>query len=138
MASPAPADFTAILARMIALIDTKLSPVQREKLAMAMPSIQWEFPDVDTKLCLAASMDALRVAEPVHHAPFVVRMARSTLEDAAFGRRSHGAAFLAGRIQVRGMNPLRLREFIMLVDPLLESYREAYLESASPPSAPVS
>jgi hypothetical protein len=138
MASPAPADFTAILARMIALIDTKLSAMQREKLATAMPSIQWEFPDVDTKLCLAASKDALRVAEPVDHAPFVVRMARSTLEDAAFGRRSLGAAFLAGRIHVRGMNPLRLREFIMLVDPLLESYREAYLESASPPSAPVS
>ena len=138
MANPAPADFAPILARMIALIDTKLTPVQREKLASAMPTIQWEFPDVDTKLCLAASKDALCVASPVDHAPFVVRMARSTLEDAAFGRRSLGAAFLAGRIHVRGMNPLRLREFIMLVDPLLESYREAYLESASPPSAPVS
>lgn len=138
MASPAPADVPATLARMIALIDTKLSPEQRAKLAGAMPSIQWEFPDVDAKLCLAASPEALRVASPVDHPPFVVRMARSTLEDAAFGRRSLGAAFLAGRIHVRGMNPLRLREFIMLVDPLLESYREAHRESASPPPAPLS
>jgi hypothetical protein len=140
MSSPTSSDaagFPAILTRMIALIDTKLSPVQREKLATAMPSIQWEFPDVDTKLCLAESTDALRVAEPVDHPPFVVRMARTTLEDAAFGRRSLGAAFLAGRIHVRGMNPLRLREFIMLVDPLLESYREAHLESANQPSASV-
>ena len=89
-------EFSAILGRMIELIDGKLSPLQREKLAAAMPSIQWEFPDADTKLCLAASTDALRVAAPVEHAPFVVRMARSTLEDAAFGRRSLGAAFLAG------------------------------------------
>ena len=132
------AEFPSLLGRMIELIDSKLTPAQRAKLAGAMPRIQWEFPDVDTKLCLAASEDGLRVAEPVDHAPFVVRMARTTLEDAAFGRRSLGAAFLAGRIHVRGMNPLRLREFIMLVDPLLESYREAYLESASPPSAPVS
>lgn len=140
MPSPTPADaagFPAMLARMIGLIDTKLTPQQREKLAAAMPSIQWEFPDVDTKLCLAAARDALRVAEPAENPQFVVRMARSTLEDAAFGRRSLGAAFLAGRIHVRGMNPLRLREFIMLVDPLLESYREAHLESADHPPSPV-
>jgi len=128
-------DFSDLLARMIGLIDEKLSASQREKLAAAMPSIQWEFPDADTKLCLAATAEALRVAPPVEQAPFVVRMARSTLEDAAFGRRSLGAAFLAGRIHVRGMNPLRLREFIMLVDPLLESYREAHLERSA--SAPV-
>jgi len=131
-------EFSAILGRMIELIDGKLSPLQREKLAAAMPSIQWEFPDADTKLCLAASTDALRVAAPVEHAPFVVRMARSTLEDAAFGRRSLGAAFLAGRIHVRGMNPLRLREFIMLVDPLLESYRESHIERTASASSPVS
>ena len=127
-----------MLARMIGLIDTKLTPQQREKLAAAMPSIQWEFPDVGTRLCLAAAEDGLRVADPVEDPPFVVRMARTTLEDAAFGRRSLGAAFLAGRIHVRGMNPLRLREFIMLVDPLLESYREASLERSDRPSAPVS
>ncbi|RLS29369.1 MAG: hypothetical protein DWH79_12330 [Planctomycetota bacterium] len=130
--------FTAILGRMISILNGKLSSTQRQKLAGAMPSIQWEFPDVDTKLCLAAGPDALCVAAPLDQPPFVVRMQRSTLEDAAFARRSLGAAFLAGRIHVRGMNPLRLREFIMLVDPLLESYREAYLECSAAPSAPVS
>jgi hypothetical protein len=132
------ADFPSLLGRMIELIDSKLSPEQRAKLAGAMPRIQWEFPDVGTRLCLAAAEDGLRVADPVEDPPFVVRMARTTLEDAAFGRRSLGAAFLAGRIHVRGMNPLRLREFIMLVDPLLESYREASLERSDRPSAPVS
>ena len=86
---------------------------------------------------LAATPEALTVAEGVERPPFTVRMSRETLEDAAFGRRSLGTAFLSGRIHVRGMNPLRLREFIMLVDPLLESYREASLERSDRTSAPV-
>lgn len=130
-------DFPALLSRMIELIDGRLSADQRGKLAGAMPLIQWEFPDAGATLCLAATPAALSVAEGVERPPFVVRMARETLEDAAFGRRSLGAAFLSGRIHVRGMNPLRLREFIMLVDPLLESYREASLERSDRPSSPV-
>ncbi len=130
--------FDTLLERMIELIDAKLTVPQRQKLATAMPQFQWEFPDVDTTLCLAASEDALSVSPPLEAPPFLVRMARTTLEDAAFGRRSLGAAFLAGKIHVRGMNPLRLREFIMLVDPLLESYREASSECANGPSSAIS
>jgi hypothetical protein len=130
--------FAAILARMIALLDGRLTPRQREHLAAAMPDILWEFPDVDGRLHLRATAGGLEVAAAGAPPPFVVRMPRATLEDAAFGRRSLGAAFLAGKIHVRGMNPLRLREFIMLVDPLLDAYREAHREfiPASPPPVP--
>jgi hypothetical protein len=130
--------FAALLERMIVILDGRLSPQQRAQLATAMPNILWEFPDVDGRLHLAASAAGLRVADPGATPPFVVRMPRATLEDAAFGRRSLGASFLAGRIHVRGMNPLRLREFIMLVDPLLESYREAHRELIPAPSPPLS
>lgn len=130
--------FDDLLARMIELIDSKLSGTQREKLAAAMPQIQWDFPDAGTTLCLAASTSQLSVAPPLTAPPFMVRMARTTLEDAAFGRRSLATAFLAGKIHVRGMNPLRLREFIMLVDPLLESFREASSECSNGPSSAVS
>jgi len=130
--------FAALLARMIALLDGRLTPRQREQLAAAMPDILWEFPDVDGRLHLRATATGLEVAPPGGVPPFVVRMPRATLEDAAFGRRSLGAAFIAGKIHVRGMNPLRLREFIMLVDPLLESYREASLDHTHAPSPPVS
>lgn len=130
--------FDDLLARMIELIDSKLSSGQREKLAAAMPRIQWDFPDAGATLCLAASPTHLSVAAPVEAPPFLVRMDRTTLEDAAFGRRSLAVAFLAGKIHVRGMSPLRLREFIMLVDPLLESYREAASECSNGPSSAVS
>lgn len=130
--------FAALLERMIGFINAKLTAEQRQKLASAMPQIQWDFPDAETKLCLAATAAELSVSEPLDTPPFLVRMARTTLEDAAFGRRSLGATFLAGKIHVRGMNPLRLREFIMLVDPLLESYREASSECSNGPSSAVS
>lgn len=130
--------FAALLGRMIVLLDGRLTPRQRGQLAAAMPDILWEFPDVDGRLHLRATATGLEVAPPGGAPPFVVRMPRATLEDAAFGRRSLGAAFLAGKIHVRGMNPLRLREFIMLVDPLLDAYREAHREfiPASPPPVP--
>jgi hypothetical protein len=130
--------FDALLGRMIELIDAKLTAAQRRKLALAMPLIQWDFPDAETTLCLAASAGGLAVSEPLDSPSFLVRMARTTLEDAAFGKRSIGAAFLAGKIHVRGMNPLRLREFIMLVDPLLESYREASSECSQGQSSVLS
>jgi len=130
--------FHALIGRMIELINSKLTADQRRKLAAAMPQIQWDFPDANTQVCLVATETHLTVSEPLDGPPFLVRMPRTTLEEAAFGRRSLGAAFLAGKIHVRGMNPLRLREFIMLVEPLLESYREASSEYSNGPSSAVS
>jgi len=128
--------FTEILSRMIELLNDRLAAVQRGQLAAAMPSIRWEFPDVGSLLHLVAEPDALRLGDAEAGPALFVRMSRETLEDAAFGRRSLGAAFLSGRIHVRGLSPARLREFILLVDPLLQSYREAHgdltLESAAP------
>jgi hypothetical protein len=128
--------FAEILSRMIEILNARLAAVQRGQLAAAMPSISWEFPDVGSLLHLVADTDALRIAAGSTGPALFVRMSRATLEDAAFGRRSLGAAFLSGRIHVRGLSPARLREFILLVDPLLESYREAHgdlsLESAAP------
>ncbi|MDA0253848.1 MAG: hypothetical protein O3A18_03100 [Planctomycetota bacterium] len=60
--------FDALLGRMIELIDGKLTAAQRQKLASAMPQIQWDFPDANTTLCLAATAraepDHLRHARP--------------------------------------------------------------------------
>ena len=129
--------FAAVLSLMIERLNAKLAAVQRGQLAAAMPSIRWEFPDVGSLLHLVADADALRIADSGGGSALFVRMSRATLEDAAFGRRSLGAAFLAGRVHVRGLSPARLREFILLVEPLLESYREAHgdlsLESAPTP-----
>jgi len=111
---------------MIELLNERLGPAQRQQLAAAMPQIRWDFPDEASSLHLVAERDSLRVAEAAGPAGLHVRMRRTTLEDAVFGRRSLTSAFLAGHVHVRGLSPLRLREFILLIDPLLESYREAH------------
>lgn len=128
--------FVAILSRMIERLNARLAAVQLGQLAAAMPSIRWEFPDMGSLLHLVADPDALRIADASAGAALFVRMSRATLEDAAFGRRSLGAAFLSGRIHVRGLSPARLREFILLIDPLLESYREAHGDLTPESAAP--
>lgn len=124
---------------MIELLNGRLGPAQREQLAAAMPRIQWEFPDEKSSLHLVAERDSLRVAEVAGAPGLLVRMRRTTLEDAVFGRRSLTSAFLAGHVHVRGLSPLRLREFILLIDPLLDSYREAHRDICrdSLPAAPL-
>lgn len=122
----------ALMARVIERLDARLQPAQRTQLAAAMPAILWEFPDAGARVQLVATPAALRCATSDGPCAMVVRMPLETLEDAAFGRRSLAVSFLAGRIAVRGMSPSRLREFILLVDPLLESYREAAREHSFP------
>jgi hypothetical protein len=130
------ATVVAFMGRVIEHLDARLLPVQRSQLATAMPAILWEFPDAGARVRLVATPDALRCSAHEEGCVLLVRMPLETLDDAAFGRRSLAVSFLAGRIAVRGMSPSRLREFILLVDPLLESYREAAREHSFPGTTP--
>ncbi|MFM7043116.1 MAG: hypothetical protein ACKO35_13145 [Planctomycetaceae bacterium] len=125
-------EVSALMGRVIERLDGRLDPDQRRQLAAAMPAILWEFPDTGARVQLVATPAALCCVSAGDAPSLVVRMPLGTLHDAAFGRCSLAASFLAGRITVRGMSPTRLREFILLVDPLLESFREAAREHSSP------
>lgn len=125
-----------LMARVIELLDGRLEADQRRQLATTMPVILWEFPDVGAQVHLIATPTSLRCVTSGDAAPLVVRMPLAALHDAALGRRSLAASFLAGRITVRGMSPTRLREFILLVNPLLESFREAACEPTPSDAAP--
>ena len=126
----------ALMRRVIERLDRRLDAEQRRHLAAAMPAVLWEFPDAGTRVQLVATPTSLTCVTDGDAPPLVVRMPLASLEDAAFGRRSLAAAFLAGRITVRGMSPSRLREFILLVNPLLDSFREAALERSVPGTPP--
>lgn len=128
-------EVSTLMGRVIERLDGRLDPDQRRQLATAMPAILWEFPDTGASVQLVATPAALCCVSDGNTPSLVVRMPLRTLHDAAFGRCSLAASFLAGRITVRGMSPARLREFILLVDPLLESFREAAREH-TPPAAP--
>jgi len=135
-ATPADAPgVVALMTRVIARLDARLAAGQRSQLAAAMPAILWEFPDHAARVTLEATPDSLRCVAAGQDVGLVVRMPLEALDAAASGRRSLAASFLAGRIAVRGMGPARLREFMLLVEPLLESYREATLEHTLPAAA---
>lgn len=111
----------------VARLNRKLTPDQLNRLSTAMPRVAWDFPDAQTRLCLGAdpAPSGLRIVDDCGDSPVRVQMDRTVFESAALGTGSLGSAFLAGKIRVQGLNPLRLWDFISLVDPLLSSFREA-------------
>lgn len=123
----APGLFSDRLHETILRLNQRLPSAQIERLSKAMPRVLWEFPDASARICLAVDPLplGLRVVASETDPPVQVRMSRDVFEGAAFGTGSLGTAFLTGRLQVRGLNPLKLRDFIGLVDPLLASYRES-------------
>lgn len=123
--------FRRVLARTIVLLNDELAPEQVRALADASAVICWEFPDVAWQAWLVVSSNppALMLAPDSHARPsLTVIMDSTVLHAAAIGETSLGIAFLAGRLQVRGLTPLFLAKFVKLVDPLLRSYRAAVEE----------
>lgn len=123
--------FCKILARTIVLLNQKVDHKQLQALAAASAVIGWEFPDVDWQTWLAVDRDPPRISlqrEPPAPAGLTVVMNSSVLHAAAAGETSLGMAFIAGQLQIRGLNPLFLAKFVRLVDPLLSSFRAAVKE----------
>lgn len=124
--------FSAILSRTIALMDKTVDRPQLQALAAASAVICWEFPDIDWRTWLVVDRDPPRIglrSEAPGDASLTVIMDSTVLRAAAAGETSLGAAFIRGRLQIRGMNPLFLAKFVKLVDPLLGSFRTAEKEA---------
>jgi hypothetical protein len=123
--------FPAILARTIVLLDQRVERTQLLALADASAVIGWEFPDLAWQTWLVVDRNPPRIGlKPAAPgaASLTVVMNSTVLHDAACGETSLGMAFIKGRLQIRGMNPLFLAKFVKLVDPLLASYRIALEE----------
>lgn len=127
-----PADrFRLVLARTIVLMNENVDRAQLVSLAAASAVIGWEFPDVNWKTWLVVDRDPPRIglkAEATGPSSLTVIMDSTVLHAAAAGETSLGMAFITGRLQIRGMNPLFLAKFVKLVDPLLSGYRAALEE----------
>lgn len=123
--------FRKVLARTIVLMNESVDRAQLISLAKASAVIGWEFPDVAWKTWLVVECDPPRIglkAEPAGPSSLTVIMNSTVLAAAAAGQTSLGTAFITGKLQIRGMNPLFLAKFVKLVDPLLSGYRAALEE----------
>jgi SCP-2 sterol transfer family len=123
--------FRTILTRTIVLLNENVDRAQLVSLADASAVIGWEFPDVEWKTWLVVDRDPARIGlapEAPGPASLTVIMNSTVLHAAAGGETSLGMAFITGRLQIRGMNPLFLAKFVKLVEPLLCGYRTALEE----------
>lgn len=129
--SAASVRFRTLLARTIELLNEEVDAGLLASLASASSVICWDFPDVAVKTWLVVD-EAGRGLSLHSSAPGVaaltVVMDSTVLREAATGERSLGAAFITGRLQVRGLSPMFLAKFVRLVDPLLRSHRAAMEE----------
>lgn len=117
-----------ILRRAIELLNEKLAPEQVRQMAAAFRTVCWEFKDVDVTmyLVLDGAEPAIRFAPSIEGDPqMAIGMESATLHDAAWERTSFGAAFISGKLKIKGLHPLKLTKFVPLLKPFLASYREA-------------
>ena len=124
--------FSEILSRTVVLLDKTVDRNQLLALAAASAVICWEFPDVEWRTWLVVDRNPPRIGlapQAPGEPSLTVIMDSTVLHAAAVGETSLGAAFIKGRLQIRGMNPLFLAKFVKLVDPLLCSFRTAVKEA---------
>jgi len=117
-----------ILETMVRHLNTEVTADQIRKMTAAFTSVYWEFPDhaISIRLVLETDPPAIRLVDDLDGEPGMRIVSNcDVLHDAAWRRRSLGAAFIAGKLNVRGLNPLHLRRFVLLIKPLLASYRNA-------------
>ena len=133
-ALPTGKNFENVLKETIERVNKKLTQAQIQGLAGAFQTLYWEFPDLSMAMRLIVTKQGLFPSFPtsiVEEPHMRITTDSSVLNDAAFERTSFGIAFITGKLKVKGLHPLKLRKFIPLLKPFLESYREA-TENAKP------
>jgi len=127
-------EFEKVLKETIERLNKKLTQEQIQGLAGAFQTVCWEFPDQSIKMILIINKHnpSIKYATSIDGKPQMsISTDTSVLDDAAYGRTSFGIAFITGKLKVKGLHPLKLRQFIPLLKPFLESYREV-MEIAKP------
>ena len=120
--------FERIFSHTVALLNSKLTTQQISRLAAAMPSARWEFPEIGwhADLCLTTSPERVQRVDNLSEPPALQIVCDSAIvEQSAAGKTSFGAAFLAGQLRIAGLPPLQLTRFMPFLKHFLTSYCEA-------------
>jgi len=120
--------FTRVFHHAIQLLRDKLTTEQKSRVAAVLPTVRWNFEDIDLVVDLQLRQDLPDISiarQAVRDPAMQITINRETLHDSAWGRTSFGAAFLSGDLRIHGLPPLALTRFIPLMKHMLASYREA-------------
>jgi putative sterol carrier protein len=118
----------SVMQKTIELLGRKLNSEQIKEIAQVFQTLCWNFKDYDFQgYLLLDEHGQIRYLPSLSSEPdATITLSTSTLHDAAYGKTTFGTAFVMGKLKVKGISALKLRNFIPLLKPFLESYREAW------------
>ena len=113
--------------RTIQLVGTNVPRSSLQKVAEMLHTLSWEFKDYGVKIYfLVDDLGSVDCAtEWSGQVDSSITMDASTFHNAAYGKANFGAAMVMGKLQVKGISPLKLGKFNILLKPFLSSYRQA-------------
>jgi len=117
-----------IMQRTIELVGQKLKVEQIREIAKVFPTLCWYFKDCALEIYILLDENGNIKYTPdspgIHGAS--ITMDTTTLHNSAYGRTSFGRAFITGKLKIKGVPALKLTKFMPLLNPFLDSYREAW------------
>ncbi len=118
------------------LVGQRVPRSQLQEIATLFHTVCWEFPDYRFKSYFTLNGEGEVRGYSQWNGPVdgTVIMDARTFHDAAFGKTSFGAAFLMGKVRVKGIPATKLGKFMPLLQPFLDCYQQACEEEIHGPS----
>jgi alkyl sulfatase BDS1-like metallo-beta-lactamase superfamily hydrolase len=125
---PSKVQLKSVLKRTIERMNHRLNPEKIKEIAQVFQIFCWNFKDKNQKAYLLLDKKGvIKYATRFDGEPdAIITLDSIILHNAAYNKTTLGTAFVMGKLKVKGISALRLRKFIPLLKPFLESYREAW------------
>lgn len=118
----------AVMQQTIELVGQKLKAEQIREIASVFPTLCWNFKDctLEVYILLDDKGNMKYTSDSAGIDGASITMDTATLHNSAYGKTSFGRAFITGKLKIKGVPALKLKKFMPLLNPFLESYREAW------------
>ena len=130
---PAKEEFPKVMRRTLELTGGKVSVESVGKLYKIFKTLRWDFPDYQLSAYTVLDSDGkFGYAESIQgSADAHITMDAERLHTVVYGRGNMAKMFLSGQIKLKGVPMYKLMRFVPLLNPFLESYREACEETGA-------
>lgn len=128
MPMPNAQQLETVMQRTIELVGQKLKAEQIKEIAKVFPTLCWNFKDyaLEVYILLDEKGNIKYTPDSVGTHGASITMDTATLHGSAYGKTTFGRAFITGKLKIKGVPALKLTKFMPLLNPFLESYREAW------------
>lgn len=118
----------SVMQRTIELVGQKLKAEQIREIAKVFPTLCWNFKDcaLEVYILLEEKGNLTYTPDSVGAHGASITMDTATLHNSAYGKALFGRAFITGKLKIKGVPALKLTKFMPLLNPFLESYKEAW------------